>query len=166
MRRRTVIRRGMTASLALLGGLSMAPPPKPAIDVIVIGAGLAGLACAQQLIAAGRTVVGLEARERIGGRIWCLQRQGYTIDLGASWLHGVANNPLHRLVTDQLGLPVLATDDQSQVTIGSDGQRWSNERRKQADAWLAAYAARACLLNTSDAADEPTHITFGDHEKC
>ena len=143
MRRRTVIGRGMTASLALLGGVTMASPPNPAIDAIVIGAGLAGLACAQRLMAAGRTVVVLEARQRIGGRIWSLQCQGCTIDLGASWLHGVANNPLHRLVTQELGLPVLATDDQSQVTIGSDGQRWSNERLEQADAWLAAFVARA-----------------------
>ena len=68
MRRRTVIGRGMTASLALLGGVTMASPPNPAIDAIVIGAGLAGLACAQRLMAAGRTVVVLEARQRIGGR--------------------------------------------------------------------------------------------------
>ena len=143
MRRRTVIGQGMAASLALLGGLSLTSQPSQAIDAVVIGAGLAGLACAQQLIAAGRKVVVLEARQRIGGRIWTKQLQGSAIDLGASWLHGITNNPLHRLVTQELGLPVVPTNDEGQVTIGPDGQRWSSERREQADAWLAAFVRKA-----------------------
>lgn len=143
MRRRTVIAQGMAASLAVLGGLSMGSQRTQAIDAVVIGAGLAGLACAQQLMAAGRKVVVLEARQRIGGRIWSEQRQGCAIDLGASWLHGITNNPLHRLVTKGVGVPVVPTNDQSQVTIGPNGQRWSSERSKQADDWLAALVRRA-----------------------
>ena len=40
------------------------------IDVVVIGAGFAGIAAARDLVEAGRSVVVLEARDRIGGRTW------------------------------------------------------------------------------------------------
>jgi phytoene dehydrogenase-like protein len=134
---------GMAASLAVLGGISIASQRTQANDAVVIGAGLAGLACAQRLMAAGRKVVVLEARQRIGGRIWSEQRHGFAIDLGASWLHGITNNPLHRLVTKEVGVPVVPTNDQSQVTIGPYGERWSGERSEQADTWLAALVRRA-----------------------
>ena len=134
---------GMAASLAVLGGISIVSQRTQANDAVVIGAGLAGLACAQRLMAAGRKVVVLEARQRIGGRIWSEQRHGFAIDLGASWLHGITNNPLHRLVTKEVGVPVVPTNDQSQVTIGPYGERWSGERSEQADAWLAALVRRA-----------------------
>ena len=134
---------GMAASLAVLGGISIASQRTQANDAVVVGAGLAGLACAQRLMAAGRKVVVLEARQRIGGRIWSEQRHGFAIDLGASWLHGITNNPLHRLVTKEVGVPVVPTNDQSQVTIGPYGERWSGERSEQADAWLAALVRRA-----------------------
>ncbi|MBI5087387.1 MAG: FAD-dependent oxidoreductase, partial [Actinobacteria bacterium] len=42
----------------------------PQHEVVVIGAGLAGLRCATDLVAAGHDVVVLEARSRVGGRVW------------------------------------------------------------------------------------------------
>ena len=91
---------GMAASLAVLGGISIASQRTQANDAVVIGAGLAGLACAQ----------------RIGGRIWSEQRHGFAIDLGASWLHDISNNPLHRLVTKEVGVSVVPTNDQSALS--------------------------------------------------
>ena len=40
------------------------------VDTLVVGAGLAGLRCATDLATAGRDVVVLEARDRVGGRVW------------------------------------------------------------------------------------------------
>jgi monoamine oxidase len=59
-------------------------------DVIVIGAGAAGLAAARELAAAGRSVILLEARDRIGGRIHTIADPAFPvpIDLGAEFIHG------------------------------------------------------------------------------
>ena len=62
--------------------------------VLVIGAGVAGLAAASALRAAGRDVVVIEARDRIGGRTWTTDFGGAPVDLGAAWLHGTDGNPV------------------------------------------------------------------------
>ncbi|WP_111106145.1 NAD(P)/FAD-dependent oxidoreductase [Curtobacterium sp. MCLR17_007] len=69
------------------------------VDVIVVGAGVAGLAAARALVLAGQDVVVLEARDRIGGRTWTDTALGVPVDLGASWIHGVDGNPLWELAT-------------------------------------------------------------------
>jgi monoamine oxidase len=68
-------------------------------DVIVVGAGVAGLAAARALALAGRDVVVLEARDRIGGRTWTDSALGVPVDLGASWIHGIDGNPLWSLAS-------------------------------------------------------------------
>lgn len=55
-------------------------------DVIIIGAGLAGLTAARNLRVAGRSVVVLEARDRVGGRTLSQQLGEDMIDLGAQWV--------------------------------------------------------------------------------
>ncbi|OTG83702.1 flavin monoamine oxidase family protein [Acinetobacter sp. ANC 4648] len=62
--------------------------------IFIIGAGIAGLACAKELQAAGKNVIILEAKERIGGRIHSIKKDSHTFDLGASWIHGIENNPI------------------------------------------------------------------------
>lgn len=77
---------------AVPGGVAGAPA-----RVVVIGAGLAGLAAANALVAAGVEVVVLEARDRIGGRVRTVRLGGVGIDLGASWIHQPDGNPLTAL---------------------------------------------------------------------
>lgn len=62
-------------------------------DVLVVGAGVAGLAAAARLTRAGRQVTLIEARDRIGGRVHTLRPPGTTqpIELGAEFVHGHAN---------------------------------------------------------------------------
>lgn len=78
--------------------------------VVVIGAGMAGITAAKQLLVNGYRVTVLEARDRPGGRIWTTQRLGVPVDLGAAWIHGDSrNNPLMKLAREH-GLRTRATD--------------------------------------------------------
>jgi monoamine oxidase len=58
---------------------------QPRTDVLVIGAGVAGLAVAERLTAAGRAVTVIEARDRVGGRTESMAVAGGVVDLGATW---------------------------------------------------------------------------------
>ncbi|MGZ7246596.1 FAD-dependent oxidoreductase, partial [Streptococcus pyogenes] len=58
-------------------------------DTVVVGAGVAGVTAARLLTKAGRRVVVLEARDRVGGRVWTDRSDGYVTDRGASWIHGI-----------------------------------------------------------------------------
>lgn len=64
------------------------------VGTIVIGAGVAGLTAARLLARARRDVVVLEARGRVGGRVWTDRGDGLITDLGASWIHGIADSPV------------------------------------------------------------------------
>lgn len=73
-------------------------------DVAIVGAGIAGIAAAERLRAAGHTVTVLEARDRIGGRaVTDTATLGAAIDLGAQWVHTGPDNPLAPLL-DRFGL--------------------------------------------------------------
>jgi polyamine oxidase len=78
-------------------------------SVIVVGAGAAGLAAARRLAEGGVHVRVVEARDRIGGRVWTDNSLGVPLDLGASWIHGVSENPLSALA-DSADIPRLPTD--------------------------------------------------------
>ncbi|GAA3210995.1 NAD(P)/FAD-dependent oxidoreductase [Microbacterium terregens] len=63
-------------------------------DTIVIGAGIAGLTAARLLNSAGHRVVVIEARDRVGGRVWTDRTGELVTDLGASWIHGINDSPV------------------------------------------------------------------------
>ncbi|MEM7002019.1 MAG: FAD-dependent oxidoreductase [Pseudomonadota bacterium] len=88
--------------------------------VIVVGAGMAGLAAAKTLKQAGVDVLVLEARPRIGGRTWTFDDLGFPLDAGASWLHGLQNNVLTGVARD-LQLKTQKTDFDSTSTYRADG---------------------------------------------
>lgn len=80
-------------------------------DVIVIGAGAAGLAAAAALVQAGRSVLLLEARDRIGGRIWTRTEPGLSVpvEMGAEFIHGQA--AITRTLLAKAGAGVVESAD-------------------------------------------------------
>ena len=87
------------------------PPQSPGCDVIVIGAGAAGLIAAGELVEAGQRVALLEARDRIGGRIWTRRETGVAvpIELGAEFIHGHA--PITEGLLTAAGATVIEAAD-------------------------------------------------------
>jgi monoamine oxidase len=88
---------------------------KQSNDIIIIGAGIAGLMAAGELSKAGKKVLVLEARDRIGGRILPLSEKefGYPAQGGAEWVHGAA--PITKALVKEAGLTL----------IPEDGEIWS-----------------------------------------
>lgn len=89
-------------------------------DVVVVGAGLAGLAAARALTAAGLGVQVLEATERIGGRLAGHQLDGYRLDHGGQLLNTDFPELARRLDLDNLELRPLAAG----VLVHSAGRRY------------------------------------------
>ncbi|KAK9509174.1 hypothetical protein O3M35_006546 [Rhynocoris fuscipes] len=94
--------------------------------VIIIGAGMAGLSAASLLANNNMTdFIILEARNRIGGRIVSIEKDGSKLELGANWIHGVLGNPMYEMAVvhnliDIVQIPkphkvVAATEDGKQV---------------------------------------------------
>jgi monoamine oxidase len=89
--------------------------------VVVIGAGLAGLAAANELQTQGFEVIVVEARDRVGGRVWTSHEWAdIPLDLGASWIHGVNGNPLTDLA-DEIEAHRLVTRYEKAVTYSTRG---------------------------------------------
>lgn len=71
-------------------------------DVVIVGAGAAGLTAATRLRAAGKAVVVLEARDRVGGRLWTGEVDGATLEIGGQWVSPDQDALIETL--DELGL--------------------------------------------------------------
>lgn len=136
-------------------------------EVIIVGAGVAGLTAARQLQQAGRRVLVLEARDRIGGRTHTLlSPDGRITDLGASWIHGIADGPVYD-IANSFGMPMR------EYTVGSfqvDSRPiayYGPDAVPLSDAETAAFAADvhafdAELASTIAAITPGTALSYGD----
>lgn len=93
------------------------------VDVVVVGAGAAGLAAARELLTAGKRVVVLEARARIGGRAHTDHATfDVPFDVGAAWIHSASENPL-RPIAERLGFTLVPDDRPMQAYDGEHDPR-------------------------------------------
>ncbi len=114
-------------SLSPLGrrALAQASPPASAADpvsgagkglkVVVVGAGMAGLFAAARLAESGAEVVVLEARDRIGGRIFTDRSLGVPVEHGANFIHGYHGNPVADLAAKARATPFFIDQESWQL---------------------------------------------------
>ncbi|MBR0755236.1 FAD-dependent oxidoreductase [Bradyrhizobium jicamae] len=135
-----------TAGLTLAPGLGSrafaAPLPREA-DIVVVGAGAAGIAAARRIAAANRKVIVLEAASQIGGRCQTdMTSFEVPFDRGARWMHNPETNPLIRLARSA-GLETVAAPSGQKIRIGR-----RNARPGETEQFLAA------LVRSNRAIDE------------
>src|SRR6478609_2454191 len=125
-----------------------APLPREA-DIVVIGAGAAGIAAARRIMAANRKVVVLEATAQVGGR--CLTDTStfeVPFDRGARWMHNPDTNPMIRLARNA-GFDISAAPLGQKIRIGR-----RNARAGETEEFLAALVrANRAIDDASRRAD-------------
>ncbi|WP_228799442.1 flavin monoamine oxidase family protein [Nocardia nova] len=146
MDRRRFLQTTGVSTLALLGlsactdDESGSGPAGQRQRVIVVGAGIAGLAAARTLADRSQDVVVLEARDRIGGRIrTSRQWPDAPVDLGASWIHGVDGNPITELA-HKAGARTVATGADNGTDYDSNGRRLDESRSERLAHWRTVIA--------------------------
>ena len=125
--RRGLLQGGAALSAAAGGGAATAASAQPAkrrhrdVDVVVVGAGLAGLSAARRLQDHGHSVVELDARDRVGGRT--LNKylpHGYHADMGGTWI-GPTQTEIAKLAKEMRVEAFPQPDDGQQVFYNGDG---------------------------------------------
>src|ERR1700730_7379830 len=108
------------------------------VDVAVIGAGAAGIGAARRLLDSGSvSVLVLEARDRVGGRVHTIEPSGFPLDRGAEWLHSADRNPLSPIARE-LGFRVHQRPPEWTTRLRRSGETVEAE----AD-WLATREAQS-----------------------
>lgn len=133
--------------------------------VAVVGAGMAGLVAARLLHDAGCNVFIVEARQRLGGRIWTDERLGAPLDLGASWVHGADDNPLTEWCA-ALGIELAVTSEQTRFLFVGGTQHDENTILKRA--WRGQLQAKRAInrmtarMQQQTALGLPPNVTLAD----
>jgi monoamine oxidase len=90
-------------------------------DVIVVGGGFAGVTAAREIALRGRSVLLLEARDRLGGRTWSADWEGIPIEYGGAWVHWHQPHTWSEITRG--GLRVEVSADAQQAHWWLDGER-------------------------------------------
>jgi monoamine oxidase len=102
----------------------MLSPADEAVDVVIIGAGLAGLTAAHEVLRRGYSCVVFEARDRVGGKTWSkpLKDDRGTVDLGAAWINDTNQEKMYALAK-RYGAELIEQNTQGNCVIqDSDGK--------------------------------------------
>jgi monoamine oxidase len=117
-------------------------------DIVIVGAGAAGIAAARRLATSGLSTMVLEATGRIGGRAWTCDVAGLHLDLGCGWLHSADRNPWTR-VAEAAGFAV----DRRTPAWGRQYRDLGFSQAEQAAATQAFTDWRRRMMETPPASD-------------
>jgi monoamine oxidase len=147
---------GCSPSAEDASGSASGPIDDPDL-VLIVGAGVAGLAAAATVAAEGVPVRVIEARDRIGGRVWTSREwDDVPVDLGASWIHGRDGNPITALA-ERADARLVATSYDSGIVIDRQGRALTatqEERLAQVSALVVDGIARWQEAATDRSVDE------------
>ena len=147
-RRQFLKRSTVAASIPLTGGFPWVHSNADTadIDVVIIGAGAAGLLATETLIKKGRSVLLLEASDRIGGRVHTnTSLFGVPYDRGAHWLHRAAGNPFVGYARNN-GFSTYAAPSDDILYVGN---RVATD--DEAEAFESAYEAAVITIERAGA---------------
>lgn len=132
-------------------------------DVAVIGAGLSGLVAARELTRQGHRVRVLEARDRIGGRIYTIDDHGHPVELGAAFV-GPEQHAIRDLA-DEVGLSLFPTWDTGTHLgrLGNQTYRWSGSFPRVGARSSVSAAAAIGRLNFMARSVDPQHPWTARH---
>ena len=139
-----------------------AEPQNTPADVLVIGAGIAGITAAHQLQEQGFKVLVLEARNRIGGRIWTDYSQGKAVELGAGWIQSSVGNPLTEL-SQKYHIRTSPYDFDNTLVYQSNGQLMSDEDVDYIDNLEQQFASYVAKRQDNDDKDISIAQTYQDY---
>lgn len=128
--------------------------------VIVIGAGISGLAAAKRLKEKGFNVIVLEAQNKVGGRLKTNRSLGVAFDEGASWIHGIDGNPITTLA-QQAGMNTSFTDDDSRISYDIGGVVRNATTYDNAETEL--YTILNSMMNSGNASQSFETVFNGLH---
>lgn len=117
--------------------------------VIVIGAGISGLAAAKKLQEKGLNVIVLESQDKVGGRLKTNRTLGVAFDEGASWIHGINGNPITALAKEAGMTTAETIDDQADACYDIGGVLRSASTYDAAETEL--YRILDTLMNSGNA---------------
>ena len=118
-------------------------------QILIIGAGIAGLGAALRLRELGYGVIVLEGRDRIGGRILTDRSLGVPVDLGAAWIRGTDGNPITDLAA-RYKAAIMPNDRTNNALYDASGTRVSDDDANALDDTFTD------LFNTARAAADAT----------
>lgn len=143
-------RRALTAGVFAASVLRPAWAQANDVDVVVIGAGAAGYGAARELRKQGLTFMIIEARDRLGGRVFTDRSLGEPFDAGAQFIHWSDRNPW-REIASELGVQTTNEGRRTAFLSFRDGHQTSDDERQRR---RAAYQAFSALTDTVDPHDE------------
>jgi monoamine oxidase len=127
-------------------------------DVVVIGAGAAGLAAAHALADAGLSFVVIEAKARIGGRAFTDTASfGLPFDHGCSWLHQSDRNPF-TAIAEHEGFTLLPHDDAGEAVFVGAARASAEEEAAYGAAWENTIAAMSKLGRAGEDVAPAPHL--------